>query len=291
MTTENHRHPHTHVRRGGPEDPTADRSDPGPKVAEHHRNGTGPVRIPYPIGVRTLEVLARTWINPRMVRLTLGGPQLDGFHSHQADDHVKLVFPDPDGTLCAPVPAPGGMLTWPRPAPLNRVSTVRRYDAAARQLDLDFVVHEGGHASGWAVSVPLGERITVAGPPGAKSFPHTYDHYVFAADATALPAVARWLDECPEDTSVEVVLETEEECEHDYPLADRPGVEVIRLTRAGQSSRLADTVRRLHARPGRTFLFAAGESGDIKPLRAWSQDRCDALFTGYWKRGVAGLED
>ncbi|CAM5563128.1 MULTISPECIES: siderophore-interacting protein [Streptomyces] len=291
MTTENHRHPHTHVRRGGPEDPTADRSDPGPKVAEHHRNGTGPVRIPYPIGVRTLEVLARTWINPRMVRLTLGGPQLDGFHSHQADDHVKLVFPDPDGTLRALVPAPGGMLTWPRPAPLNRVYTVRRYDAAARQLDLDFVVHEGGHASGWAVSVPLGERITVAGPPGAKSFPHTYDHYVFAADATALPAVARWLDECPEDTSVEVVLETEEECEHDYPLADRPGVEVIRLTRAGQSSRLADTVRRLHARPGRTFLFAAGESGDIKPLRAWSQDRCDALFTGYWKRGVAGLED
>ncbi|MFF4610202.1 siderophore-interacting protein [Streptomyces albidoflavus] len=290
MTTE-HSHPHPGVRRGGPDDPTVDRSDPGPKVAEHHRAGTALARIPYPIEVRTLEVLARTCINPRMVRLTLGGPGLDGFHTHQADDHVKLVFPDPDGTLRPPVPAPGGMLTWPRPSPLSRVYTVRRYDAAAGELDLDFVVHEGGHASGWAVSVPLGERITVAGPPGAKSFPHTYDHYLFAIDATALPALARWLEESPQDVSAQVVLETDEECEHAYPLAERPGVEVIRLTRAGGPSRLAGTVRGLPARSGRSFLFAAGESGDIKPLRAWSQDRCDALFTGYWKRGVAGLEN
>ncbi|MFD4987687.1 siderophore-interacting protein [Streptomyces sp. NPDC058374] len=284
-------HQHQHRRRGGPDDPSEDRSNPGPRVAAHHRGGTGVARIGYPIEVRTLEVLARTWINPRMVRLTLGGPELDGFHSHQADDHVKLVFPDPDGTLRPPVPAPGQMLSWPRPHPLSRVYTVRRHDPAARQLDLDFVVHEGGHASGWAVSVPLGERITVAGPPGAKSFPHTYDHYVFAVDATGLPAVARWLEESPVTTSARVVVETDEECEHDYPLADRPGVEVIRLTRAGGPSRLADTVRELPARPGRTFLFAAGESGDIKPLRAWSRGRCEALFTGYWKRGVAGLED
>ncbi|MFI0421075.1 siderophore-interacting protein [Spongiactinospora sp. 9N601] len=268
---------------------TEDRSDPREKVAAHHRAGSGNVRVPYPIGVRTTTIVARQELTPRMLRLTLGGPGLDGFHTYQADDHVKIVFPDADGTLRAPVPNDQQMLDWPHPMPPTRKYTIRRYDAAARELDLDFVLHDGGLASTWAEKAQVGDAVVVAGPPGAKAFPHTYDHYVFAVDPTALPAAARWLEEAPADVSAHVVIECDDPAEHDYPLpGGRPGVQIIRLVREGSLSTLADVVRSLDL-PGRAFLFAAGEAGDIRPLRAWSAGRMDALITGYWKRGVAGL--
>lgn len=268
-----------------------DRHDPRGRVAAHHRSGTGLVRVAYPIGVRAATVLRRTPLTPRMLRLTFGGPGLDGFHSYQADDHVRIVFPDPDGTRRVPVPNDRQMLDWPRPFPTTRKYTVRRYDAAARELDIDFVLHDGGVASGWARQAAVGEEAVIAGPPGAKAFPHTYDHYVLAVDPTALPAAARWLEEAAADVSADFVVETDEASEHDYPLPHRAGVTVHRLVRTGGRSELARTVTGLSLPAGRSFLFAAGEAEDIKPLRAWHQGRLDALFTGYWKRGVVGLED
>ncbi|MEU5400624.1 siderophore-interacting protein [Streptomyces sp. NPDC005963] len=305
-----HRH-HRHEPQG--------RQDPAGRVAAHHREGHGIVRIGYPIGIRTLEVLRKEQLNPHMLRLTIGGPALDGFHSHQADDHVKIVFPDADGTLRLPTATAELALDWPRPLPTTRKYTVRRYAADTRELDLDFVVHAGGIASEWARAARPGDPVAIAGPPGAKAFSHACDHYVFAIDATALPAAARWLEESPHDVSADLVIETSHPEEHAYPLAHRDGVRITRLVREDDRSRLAATVTALAlpdlspsapvlptpalpdpalpdpALPdpagARVFLFAAGEAEDIKPLRAWAKGRLDALFTGYWKRGVAGLED
>lgn len=266
------------------------RTDPAGRVAAHHRTGRGVAKIGYPIGVRTVPVVARRQVTPRMVRLTLRGPSLQGFHTYQADDHVKIVFPDPDGTFRPPVPNDHQELDWPHPSPRTRKYTIRRFDRAARELDLDFVIHRGGLASTWVTGVRVGDEVTVAGPAGAKAFPHNYDHYVLAADATGLPAVARWLDQSPAAVSAHVVIETDDAGEHAYPLADRAGVEVSWLVRPGSGSLLAETVGKLDP-PARTLVFAAGEAGDIKPLRAWVRDRFDAMVTGYWKRGVAGFDD
>jgi len=268
-----------------------DRSNPREHVASHHRSGSGVVRVPYPICIRTAPVVRRTQVTPNIVRITVGGPGLEGFHSYQADDHVRLVFPDPDGTLRLPVPNEGLTLDWPRPFPLSRKYTVRRYDADAQELDLDVVVHEGGVGSAWASSVRVGDDVAIAGPPGAKAFAHNYEHYVFAVDTTALPATARWLEESPADVSAHLVIETDDAADHAYPLASREGVSVTWLVREGTRSLLAETVQALDLPDARTFLFAAGEADDIKPLRAWSRGRLDSLFTGYWKRGVADLED
>lgn len=217
---------------------SGERHDPRGRVAAHHATGTGMARIGYPIGVRTVPVAARELVTPRMLRLTLAGQGLDGFHTYQADDHVKIIFPDPDGTRRIPVPNDEQMLDWPKPLPTSRKYTVRRYDPAARELDLDIVLHEGGVAAAWAASVAVGDEVTIAGPPGAKAFPHTYGHYVFAVDATALPAAARWLEESPPGVSAHLVIETDDAVEHGYPLADRDGVEVVRLVREdGRSSR------------------------------------------------------
>lgn len=268
-----------------------DRRNPRERVARHHSTGSGMTRIGYPIGIRTVSVLAREHVTPRMLRLTLGGPELEGFHTYQADDHVMIVFPDPDGTRRIPVANEELTLDWPKPPPTGRKYTVRRFDADAGELDLDFFLHDGGVASSWATTAAVGERVAIAGPPGAKAFPHNYRHYVFAVDSTGLPAVERWLAESPADVSAHVVIETDDVSEHAYPLAARDGVEAIRLVRDDTGSRLAETVRSLPLPDEGTFLFAAGEAEDIKPLRRWSAGRLDSLITGYWKRGVAGLED
>lgn len=273
-----------------------DRSDPGPKVLAHHREGTGVTRIPYPIEVRRVEVLRTEYVTPRMLRVTLGGPELEGLHTYAADDHVRVVFAHEDGSRTEPVPNDRQMLDWPRPMPPTRQYTIRRHDAQSRELDLDVVVHEGGVGSAWATNASPGDPVVIAGPPGAKTFAHTHRHYVFAVDPTALPAVGRWLDEADwlEDTGVTalVLVDHDHPEETDYPLTTRPGVEIHWLSRA-EGSRLADEVisRTPEMAPGEVFVFAAGETTDLKPLRSWTKMQGHpSLITGYWKRGVVGLE-
>ncbi|MEE3920458.1 siderophore-interacting protein [Micromonospora sp. BRA006-A] len=127
---------------------------------------------------------------------------------------------------------------------------MRRYDPATCQIDLDFVLHDGGVASAWADAAAVGDQVTIAGPPGAKAFPHSYDHYVFAVDATALPAVARWLEESPADVSAHVVAEVDDPAERDYPLAARDGVAVTWLVRGRPGPRSRSRWDRCACRPG-----------------------------------------
>ncbi|MET0866016.1 MAG: siderophore-interacting protein [Nakamurella sp.] len=268
---------------------TIDRMDPQGRVATHHRVGSGLVRVGYPIGVRTVKVVARQQLTPAMIRLTLAGPGLADLHTYQCDDHVAVVFPDPGGELRIPVANDHQMLDWPHPMPPTRKYTIRRFDARSLQVDLDVVLHDGGLASTWASTVGIGAEVTIAGPPGSKAFAHNYDHYVFAVDATGLPPLERWLAAAPPDVSADIVIETASAAEHGYPLPERRRVRVSWLTR-GDHSRLARTVENLALPAGRVFLFAAGEAGDIKPLRSWRAD-IDSLVTGYWKRGEAGFHD
>jgi NADPH-dependent ferric siderophore reductase len=254
------------------------------RVAEHQRSGVGAVRFAYPILVRSVPLVDREDLNPHMLRLTLRGDELAALHSYQADDHVKIVLPDQDGTLRAPVPNDRQMLDWPKPMPPGRDYTIRRH--VDTTLVLDIVRHDGGLASEWLDALRLGDQVTVAGPPGGHAFRYTHDRYVLAVDATGLPAAARWLEEAPTDAPVHLVVETAHAEEHEYPLPERDRLEVVRLVR-GDGSGLADAVAALDS-PAGTFLFAAGEASDIRPLRRWSKEL--SSVTGYWKRGVEGFE-
>lgn len=266
------------------------RVDAGAKVTAFRAAGRGTARIGYPIRLTRTTVAACELVTPSMLRLTLHGPELAAFETHAPDDHVKVVFPHADGTRTDPVPNAERSLDWPRPLPPSRKYTVRRFDATACELDLDVVLHPGGLASRWATHVDVGEEVVLAGPPGAKAFAHTYAHYVLVADPTGLPAVARWLDESPVDVSADVVVDVDHEHERGYPLAARAGVRVQWLDRSGGSG-AADVVAGLEL-PADTFLFAAGEAGDVRPLRRWAREQgLDALVTGYWKRGVVEFDE
>ena len=247
--------------------------------------GDGGVRVPYPIRIRELEVLRTAQLSPSLKRVTLGGPELDGFESHVPEEHVRLIFPDEHGELRLPEPD-GDMLSWPRPMPVSREYTVRRYDAAAGELDVDFVIHAGGVASDWAVGVTKGECVHVAGPPGGFVIPDRYNRYLLAGDHTALPQIARYLETLPPDTRGWAFLDVPDEIELTAP----SGFE-IRWMHDG----LEQAVRKVT--PGeRTFVWIAAEAGVVRPLRHWVRhelgiDPKNVRLTGYWKRGVADFDD
>lgn len=269
------------------------------RIAEA-RAGTHATKVRYPIGLRELQVLDVSRLGTGLVRVTLGGDDLQGFESHVPDEHVRLIFPDPDGTLRLPE-RDGPSLRWPRPLPVSREYTVRRYDQAAGVLDIDIAIHPGGVGSDWATTVRVGERIHVAGPPGGFVVPDRYTRYLFAGDITALPQIARWLEMLPPTTTGWAFIEVGDASER-IELTAPPGVEVRWVYRGGLPPGHGDALERavrtvrLPSDDEPTFVWFAAEADVLKPLRRFVRDElgvppADCHITGYWKRGVADFED
>ncbi|MFJ8923113.1 NADPH-dependent ferric siderophore reductase, contains FAD-binding and SIP domains [Streptomyces sp. LamerLS-316] len=263
------------------------------------RAGRHAEKVGYPIGIRETEVVRTAMVGAGLLRVTLGGPGTEGFEAHSPDEHVKLLFPDPDGSLRLPEPN-GAMLRWPRPAPVSRQYTVRRYDPVSGEIDIDVALHEGGLASEWASAARPGAVMHLAGPPGGLIVPHSYDRYLLAGDITALPAIARWLEELPRTAKGWAFVEVPDPAQ-EIELSAPEGVEVHWLHR---DSRAADAdealVRAVTAvavpEGERLYVWVAGEAGQIKPLRRWVRDemgleKADHDITGYWKRGVADFDE
>lgn len=247
----------------------------------------------FPTLIRELEVLRRTMVTPRMVRVTLGGEGLEGFESHLPDEHCKFVFPDEGSDVVRHPWQDGDHLDWPEPFPPTREYTVRRYDPVAREVDFDFVVHPGGLAADWALHAEPGDRLWVAGPrPGIVVGPE-FGHLVLLADETALPAVARWLEELPADARGVAAIEIHDDGER-QDLRAPAGFRVEWLSRqgapAGTTTLLGDFAESLELPDDVwTYVWAFGEAGCIKPVRRWARahgiGKHQSDIGGYWKRG------
>ncbi|MFD5557079.1 siderophore-interacting protein [Streptomyces sp. NPDC127068] len=263
------------------------------------RAGREAEKVGYPIRVREIEVLRTTMVGTGLLRVTLGGAGAEGFEAHAPDEHVKLIFPEADGSLRLPE-TNGMMLKWPRPAPTSREYTVRRFDPSTGEIDIDIAPHEHGLASDWACAVEPGALVYVAGPPGGLIVPHSYDRYLLAGDITALPAIARWLEELPRTARGWAFIEVTDPGE-EIELSAPEGIDVHWLHRgdrpAGTGDALERAVTAVTVPEGeRVYLWAAGEAGQVKPLRRWARDtlqlaKADHDITGYWKRGVADFDD
>jgi NADPH-dependent ferric siderophore reductase len=258
-----------------------------------------PRRVRHELRFRVVEVRRVRHVTPHLVRVTLGGSDLDGFVSHGFDDHVKLVFPDPaTGELSAPTPSPDG-LVFANPRPLMRDYTPLRYNAAARSLDIDFAVHDAGPATDWAVKARVGDRLGMGGPKGSFIVPTDFDAHLLIGDDTALPAIARRLRELPDDAQALVIAEVDSE-DDQVALESEAQVMVVWVHRrgvtAGDAGLLMAAVGALKLPPGDIHAWVAAESAVAKALYAHLVKKRMlnpkwVKASGYWRQGSAGTHD
>ncbi|WP_294735179.1 siderophore-interacting protein [uncultured Pseudomonas sp.] len=241
-------------------------------------------RVMHEIKRRRLEVLRVKDITPRMRRITVGGPQLAGFVSLGADDHIKLLFPQ-NAAEQAALDSPDFSLQGDGPTPAMRDYTPRRFDLEMGELDIDFVLHGDGPASTWAEQVKVGQHLHIGGPRGSMIVPDIFDSYLLIGDETAIPAIARRLEELPAGRQVLAVIEIENAAEQ-QPLHSAAEVEVIWVVR-GQDD-LLETVQNLTLPGGSLYSFVATESKLSRQVRRvlLDQHKVNESFlkaVGYWR--------
>lgn len=253
------------------------------------------VRVRHTLKFRLLQVKRVVDVTPHLKRVTLAGDELDDFESASFDDHVKVFFPPPgEDAPARPEFGPNGIVfPQDRPRPVARDFTPRRYDRAARELDLDFVLHHPGPASQWAAQARVGQTLGIGGPRGSFVIPKDFDWHLLIGDDTALPAVARRLEELPAGTRVAVVLEV---ADPSAQIAFETDANLYVVWRhrgdaaSGErgASRLVDALRELP--------LPAGEAAAMRGVRehlcrergvAKSRIRASA----YWKHGAIAVHE
>jgi NADPH-dependent ferric siderophore reductase len=247
-----------------------------------------PQRVRHELRRRQLNVQAVEKISPSMVRVTLSGAELAGFASLGFDDHVKLLFP-----------VAGAVGTDGEPQFAGRNYTPRRYDAAAGTLVIDFALHDAGPATQWAERAQPGQSLTVGGPRGSFVIPASYDWHLMVGDDTALPAIARRLEELPEGKRVVVVVEVDSPADK-LTFDTRTDASVHWVyrsgTEAGTADLLSQALREIDFPRGDYYAWVACESSAAKALRTQLLAEHGAQpqwmrAAGYWRRGIADVHD
>lgn len=260
----------------------------------------------FPICLRDVVVTHIEDVSPHMRRLTVSGEQLAGgerdghpirpFRSDGFDDHVKLVVPEPGGAVPCAGTQEGDRFGWaPGVLPLTRDYTVRRYDPATRSLEIDIVRHEAGRASDWAFSCAVGSPLAFAGPKSSAGVNHEVDWHLLMGDETALPAIARWLEEAPAGIRVIALIEVPSAADRQRidTAADADLRWLVRdaATPPGHSTLLLEALQDLEFPPGRPFAWCAGETLTISPIRRHLRrerglPKEDVEVVGYWRRST-----
>ena len=215
-----------------------------------------------------LEVLSRSRVTPNLMRVRLGGEQVDRLVRNDfTDAYVKLMFPRPGSALEPPFDLAHLRAHAPEDLPALRTYTVRRWEADA--LAIDVVLHGhprlDGIASSWADGALPGDRIAVRGSGGAYRPDPTATEHLLIGDHSALPAIARSLEEMPADARGRALLhvdQPEDRCELRAP----DGIDVRWID--GPREALASAVAALPAIDASGVqVFAHGERGLVKQLR------------------------
>ncbi|SAL29510.1 FAD-binding 9 siderophore-interacting domain-containing protein [Caballeronia arvi] len=257
-------------------------------------------RVRHALKFRLLQVTRVQALNPHLVRVTFTGDDLEDFVSASFDDHVKLFFPEPGEPMPAlPQAGPNGPEFDPsKPRPIARDFTPRRFDRAARELDIEFALHEAGPATAWAVQAAPGQHLGIGGPRGSFVIPTQFDWHLLIGDETALPAIARRLEELPEGTRVAALIE----------VAD-PSARIEFDTRADlyvqwryrnesehPGGALLLALRETYLPDGDGYVWAAGEATLMRAVRKLlceerGIDKKRIRASAYWKRGEQGVHE
>jgi NADPH-dependent ferric siderophore reductase len=231
-------------------------------------------RVRHELKFRELTVVRVRDVTPHLRAVTFTDPSLADFVSPSFDDHVKVFF----DTGAA--------------EPARRDYTPRHIDNAACELTLEFVLHGDGPASEWAARAAPGQRLRIGGPRGSFVVPLDYAWHLLVGDETALPAIARRLEELPAGARATVVLQLADEADRP-PLPTAASVQWHHTRDGGETMAWA---RAWALPPGEGYVWAAGEGGEMAELRrilvdSKGHDKSAIRAAAYWKRGRTADEE
>jgi NADPH-dependent ferric siderophore reductase len=258
-------------------------------------------RVRHDLKLRLLKVQRIRPVTPKMVCITLAGETLTGFTSAAYDDHAKLFFPGPGQDVpVLPAHGPEGPKSHQGVGTTTaRDFTPRRYDPAANELDFEFALHGHGPASSWAAQAKPGHSLGVAGPRGSFVLSREFDWYLLAGDETALPAIARRLEELHSHARALVVVEVPNSDEEQLLRSvARTQVRWVHRDAAesGSTDPLVKAIAALKFPDGEGYAWVAGESATVKAVRRHLvgerrlPNAC-VKAAAYWKRGATAVHE
>jgi NADPH-dependent ferric siderophore reductase len=257
-----------------------------------------------PPAFRRVAVRAVAPVTPRLVRVTLGGPELDGLVVEQPAASVRLLLPSRGSTdLVMPAWTGNEFLLPDGSRPAIRTLTPLRLDPERQELEVEIVVHEGGTASGWALAAGEGDEAALSGP--GRGYPIDPDAALFllAGDESALPAIGQLLEALPAGKPVRVIIEVAHpDARLELPTrpagATPPVVEWGDLPAGATAgdALVAAVIEAAAELPAGARVWAAGEAAAVQRIRRHLLDerglpRSETWIRGYWKHGRAGDAD
>lgn len=240
------------------------------------------------VAVRRTEPLS-----PRLIRVTLAGPELDGWVLDEPAASVRLLLPSPGSSQLEQPTWHGNefLLSDGRRATI-RTLTPRRFDPAAGELDVDIVLHgDGGVAASWAAAASPGDEAAISGPARGYVIDPDAPAFLLAGDETAIPAIGQLLEWLPPDRAVRVWIEVSvAEARISLPAHAMATVEWLdQAAGAAPGDALVAAVRGADVAAG-TRVWAAGEAAAMQRIRRHlfedrGLSRTEATVRGYWKHG------
>jgi NADPH-dependent ferric siderophore reductase len=225
-------------------------------------------RVRHELKLRELAIARIDSLGPGFAAITFTGEALADFTSLSFDDHVKLMFADADGQ------------------DVRRDYTPRRFDREARELVVEFALHGDGKASDWARRAVVGQRALVGGPRGSFIVPLELDWHLLVGDATALPAIARRLEELPAGSRALVFVHADADDRRTFAGAADADVRWFDAPEA-----LVAALDDFALPEGDGYAWGGGEASLMARVRQVLNDkgmpREATRVSAYWKKGVA----
>lgn len=246
-----------------------------------------------PPGFHEATVVGSQIVTPRMRRVILAVDDVTPFVG--GDMHVRVLVPPVGRVPVWPKLQENGRIGWPEGEDelLVRVYTIRSVDQEANHVSIDFLQHpKPGVATpgaDFARDVEAGQRVALMGPgggslPAAKSI-------LFSGDETALPAIARMVEEAPVGTTIKAIIEVEDAGEEQAISHGEP-VSVEWLHRStypqkGSGSLVERLKAEIDQTSRETFVWFAGEKSDVRTIKRYlaekDRDRKQQYVAWYWR--------
>lgn len=235
-------------------------------------------------------------LTPHLRRITITATEFADYTTMGLDEYLGLLIPPerraplvlPDLSQAREIrTAVASIDTGVRPT--LRWYTVRDHRPSAAEIDIDLVLHgDEGPGSRFAAHAHVGDTVGVRECTALYNPPETTEARLLVGDETAMPAIARILENTQNQPEPFVFIETADPRDR----LDLPA-DVTWVNRRGTPGRaLASAVRMAPLPEQLDYAWVCGERAGVQSIRRHlvadrAFDKRRITFSGYWRIGHA----